>query len=304
MGFLLATMPGPGLIRRLANPDRLSAALGAWGAFMPLGTALALLCGPMVIALAGWKALWLLLAAITAAMAVALSAAVSVERRHGQGAAMPAGWSTRLRHTLTSTGPWLVALCFAAYSAQWMAVIGFLPSIYTQAGLAAGWTAVATAGAAAVNIVGNVASGRLLDRGMLADRLLLAGYASMGIGAWIAFGPIAQGLSPPTAAALRYGAVLAFSLLGGMVPGTLFSLAVRLAPDERTVSTTVGWMQQWSSLGQFAGPLVVAWAAHRAGGWQPTWYITGICALVGMALALTARHRLRAASGPDGARRP
>ena len=131
---------------------------------------------------------------------------------------------------------------------------------------------------------------------------MLAGYASMGLGAWIAFGPIAQGLSPLAAAALRYGAVLAFSMLGGMIPGTLFSLAVRLAPDERTVSTTVGWMQQWSCLGQFAGPLVVAWAAHRSGGWQSTGHITASCALLGIALALAARRRLRAAWGrPDGA---
>jgi CP family cyanate transporter-like MFS transporter len=29
----------------------------------------------------------------------------------------------------------------------------------------------------------------------------------------------------------------------------LFALAVRLAPNEGTLSTTVGWVQQWSALG-------------------------------------------------------
>jgi len=296
MGFLLATMPAPGLIRRLVVPGQLSAALGMWSAFMPLGTALALLCGPMVIAVAGWQTLWIWLAALTAAMALVLAALVPAEMRPHPGSAMPAGWSVRLRHTLCSRGPWLVAVCFAVYSAQWMSVIGFLPSIYSQAGLAAGWTAVATAIAAAVNIIGNVASGRLLQRGLGPDRLLLAGYAAMGLGAWVAFGPVVQGLPTSTAAALRYGAVLAFSMLGGMIPGTLFSMAVRLAPDERTVSTTVGWMQQWSCLGQFAGPPVVAWVAHRVGGWQWTWLVTGGCALLGIALALGSRKRLRAAT--------
>ena len=299
MGFLLATMPAPGLIRRLVDPRRLSAALGMWGAFMPLGTALALLFGPVVIALAGWQTLWLSLAALTLAMALALAAVIPAELRHARGAAMPAGWSVRLRRTLTSRGPWLVALCFAVYSAQWMSVIGFLPSIYSQAGLAAGWTAIATAGAAAVNIIGNLASGRLLQRGVLPDRLLLAGYAAMGVGAWIAFGPLARGLQPSGEAVLRYAAVLVFSMLGGMIPGTLFSMAVRLAPDERTVSTTVGWMQQWSCLGQFAGPPLVAWVAYRAGGWESTWMVTGGCTLLGMALALGSRQGLRAAaSGP------
>jgi CP family cyanate transporter-like MFS transporter len=296
MGFLLATMPAPGLIRRLVVPGQLSAALGMWSAFMPLGTALALLCGPLVIALAGWQALWGSLAAITAAMALALAAAVPAETRPHAGSAMAAGWLVRLRQTLGSRGPWLVALCFAVYSAQWMSVIGFLPSIYSQAGLPAGWTAVATAAAAAVNIIGNVTSGRLLQRGQRPDRLLLAGYAAMGLGAWIAFGPVVQGLPASTAAAVRYAAVLVFSMVGGMIPGTLFSLAVRLAPDQRTVSTTVGWMQQWSCLGQFVGPPLVAWVAHRAGGWQLTWVVTGGCALLGIALALGSRQRLRAAT--------
>lgn len=296
LGFLLATMPAPGLIRRLVPAARLSAALGTWSAFMPLGTALALLGGPLLIAAAGWQALWATLATLTAGVAIAFAATIPAEARSGRGHAMPAGWSLRLRQTLSSRGPWLVALCFAVYSAQWIAVIGFLPSIYSQAGLAAGWTAVATAGAAAVNIIGNVASGRLLQRGVRPDRLLLAGYASMGLGAWIAFGPVAADLPPATAAVVRYAAVLAFSMLGGMIPGTLFSAAVRLAPGEQTVSTTVGWMQQWSSFGQFAGPPLVAWVAHQAGGWESTWRVTGACALAGMALAQAGRGRLRGAS--------
>ncbi|HBK00034.1 MAG TPA: MFS transporter, partial [Delftia acidovorans] len=52
--------------------------------------------------------------------------------------------------------------------------------------------------------------------------------------------------------------VVLFSAAGGLIPGTLFSMAVRLAPHESTVSTTVGFMQQWSSVGQFAGPPLVA----------------------------------------------
>ncbi|MFC5500434.1 CynX/NimT family MFS transporter [Caenimonas terrae] len=301
LGFLLATMPGPGLIRRLVPSGRLSAALGRWSAFMPLGTALALLCGPLAIGLAGWQGLWLTLAAITLGVALALWAWVPADRLQERHASMPAGWSTRLRQTLTSRGPWVVAWCFAVYSAQWISVIGFLPSIYAQAGLAAGWTAVATAGAAAVNIVGNVAAGRLLQRGALPDRLLLAAYAAMGLGAWVAFGPLVQGLPAPAAVAVRYAAVLVFSMLGGMIPGTLFSAAVRLAPGEHAVSTTVGWMQQWSCAGQVAGPPLVAWVAHRAGGWQWTWLVTGCCTLAGMALAVAARHRLRSSVVSHGA---
>jgi MFS family permease len=76
-----------------------------------------------------------------------------------------------------------------------------------------------------------------------------------------------------------------FSLGGGVVPATLFMLAVRLAPGPSTVSTTVGMMQQASSLGQFIAPPFVAWIAHRVGGWQWTWTFTLTCSLMGLALA-------------------
>ena len=55
---------------------------------------------------------------------------------------------TRLKLTLGARGPWLVALTFALYSSQWLAVIGFLPTIYTQAGVAPALTGVLTALAA------------------------------------------------------------------------------------------------------------------------------------------------------------
>jgi MFS family permease len=70
-----------------------------------------------------------------------------------------------------------------------------------------------------------------------------------------------------------------------LLPGTLFSLAVRVAPGERTVSTTVGWVQQCSSTGQFLGPPLVAWVAAQAGGWHLTWMATGAASLLGLVLA-------------------
>jgi MFS transporter, CP family, cyanate transporter len=95
------------------------------------------------------------------------------------------------------------------------------------------------------------------------------------------------------AAGLKYAAVLMFSAVGGLIPGTLFSLSVALAPDERTISTTVGWMQQWSSLGQVAGPPLVAWVATRAGGWQWSWVVTSACAACGAGLAAMLSPLLR-----------
>lgn len=278
-GFLLASMPAPGLIRRLADERHMGTMLGFWGAYMPFGTALALLFGPAVIAGHGWQSWWWALGALSLASTLSLAWALPPDLwAHLPG---EQAWMLRLSRTLQSRGPWLVALCFAAYSAQWLAVIGFLPSMYDTMNLPASTSAVATALAAAVNIVGNVASGGLLHRGVLPHRLLFIGFAVMGLSTLIAFG--SEGTSVP--AAVRYGAVLTFSAVGGLIPGTLFSLAVRLAPGEGTVSTTVGWMQQWSALGQFAGPPLVAWVAVLAGGWRLSWIATGMFAIAGLAVS-------------------
>jgi MFS family permease len=301
-GFLLATLPAPSLIRRLVPGEHLSRRLGLWRAYMPSGTALALLVGPWIMAAAGWSPWWWLLAAWTAAMALWVArrvppdpprrAAGAPDASDARDVPAPGGWSSRLRHTLGSRGPWLVALAFAAYSSQWLAVIGFLPSIYAQAGLAGPIAGALTALASAANIVGNVGAGRLLWRGWPAPRLLAIGYLTMALGALVAFGlPLGEGAGPALA---RYVAVLAFSAVGGLIPGALFSLAVKLAPGEQTVSTTVGWVQQCSSLGQFAGPPLVAWVAAGVGGWQWTWAVTGTASLLGLALAGAIAAVLRA----------
>ena len=287
-GFLMVVLPAPGLIRRLVEATRLPRWLGLWGTYMPLGAALGLLAGPLWIAAFGWRSWWLALGLLSAAMALALWRAVAEPAAPGPVAS--SGVLPRLRRTLGASGPWLVALSFALYSSQWLAVIGFLPTIYAGAGVDALTTAVLTALAAAVNMIGNLGAGRLLQRGVAPPRLLATGFVVMGLAAAAAFaGASGSGLPP----ALRYLAVLAFSMTGGMVPATLFAVAMRVAPGEDTVSTTVGWMQQWSAVGQFAGPPIAAWLAARAGGWHWTGWATGAASLLGVGLAALLARRLR-----------
>lgn len=278
LGFLLTVLPAPGLVRRfVSEPRLLSKALGFWGAYMPIGTASALLLGPWVYDGFGWRASWAALGGLTLCWAWLVWWRVPPDAPPG-GEAGGLSVRGRLGMTLGAPGPWLVALAFFLYSGQWLAVIGFLPTIYTQAG----WSVAAVGGlsalAAGINLTGNIAAGRLLARGGAPLVLLTAGYAAMAIGAVLAFGGWVGSVA-------QYLAVLLFSSAGGLVPGTLFALAVRLAPSGQTVSTTVGWVQQLSALGQFLGPPLVAWLAARTGGWQYTWTVTATCCAAGVLLA-------------------
>jgi MFS family permease len=289
LGFLLVVLPAPGLLRSLVPAAQLPRMLGLWGAYMPLATATALMLGPLAIHVLGWQAWWWASGGLTACMALWFARAVPLPAGAG-GSARALG---SLRRTVGAVGPWLVALMFACYSSQWLAVIGFLPTIYTQAGLAPALTGLLTSGAAAANITGNVMSGRLLQQGVQARSLLWQGFTVMAVTSVLAFAELDQ------PAAVRYGAVLLFSAVGGLIPGTLFSLALRVAPDEGAVASTVGWMQQWSSAGQFVGPPLAAALASRAGGWQFTWVFTVAVSGLGVLLAgwLADRLATQAAKG-------
>ena len=304
LGFLLVAMPAPALIRQLVPLHHLSRMLGLWGGYMPTGTALALLIGPLWIGVSGpwggWSGWWLLLAGTSCLMIGMVWRWIPSDAQRLPEVAKPKvaiDWRNRLRLTLHSPGPWLVSLCFAVYAGQWLAVVGFLPSIYTQSGVAGKWIGVLTALVAAANIVGNVASGRLLQRAWSPVRLLQIGYLAMAAGTLLCFGVIGDGWSAPPA--VRYAAVLLFSGVGGLIPGTLFSLAVRLAPSDSTVSTTVGWMQQLSCVGQFTGPPLVAWVAQAVGGWQWTWVVTGTCSAVGLILVQQVQRSLESKTASD-----
>lgn len=294
LGFLMATVPAPSLIRRCVAPSHLTRMLGFWGAFMPLGTALALLTGPDLMVFIGWPGWWWLIASLSVVMMAWLAWRVPADPPRRGAAAPAANWRGTLVQTLGSGGPWLAAFTFAVYSTQWLAVIGFLPSLYEQTGWGGTRGAVLTAVVAAVNMIGNVMAGRLLWRGVAPQVVLWCGFVAMAIGTFLAFSSVTE-----HAPVLRYLGAVAFSMFGGLIPGALFGLAPRLAPASHAVSTTVGWMMQWSAIGQFGGPPFVAWVASQAGSWEWTWVLLGACSACGMLLAWCIGRRLSVRS-PDG----
>lgn len=311
-GLLLTVLPAPGLLRRLLTEPRAQRrALGVWGAYMPVGTALALLAGPWAYATLGWRLSWALLGGVSL---LALTWVVRwvpadsfwvvgnthLEDKSGRGQSSPSQSPRhspvlhRLALVWRSGSAWLLAGSFFMYSGQWLAVIGFLPTVYSAAGWSVTTVGLTAALAAGVNMLGNVAAGRWLGRGASPVWPLLTGFLAMGGGALLAFGSVGATGGP----VLQYLAVLVFSAVGGLIPGTLFALAVQLAPSEGTVSATVGWMQQLSSLGQFAGPPAVAALAVWAGGWQFTGWFTAACSLLGMALALGLQRQWNQTAAP------
>ncbi len=283
-GFMAMVLPGPALLGRMVDSRRLRATMGLWACYMPTGMGLVLLLGPIVIDAVGWRALWWAFTLLPLGLAALVWHRVEPDQPHRTGADGEHRAAPLVIATLTCPGCWLLAGAFACYAGQWMSVFGFLPTFYRGQGLTSATAGLLTAIGALVNVTGNFGSGLLLQRGIAAHRLLLLASLTMLACAWILFG---SGL--PFAA--RYAAVLAFSAVGGLIPGTLFALTHRYAPTPQAVSTTTGLMQQGSSTGQFIIPPVLAAVVSTAGGWSLAWTVTGALALVNIGLALTMRRR-------------
>lgn len=288
VGVLLVALSAPSLLRRIVPAHRQSLRLGLWGTYMPTGTGLALLLGPLAIAAIGWAGWWAGLGLLSAAMAVA--AALVVAPDADTAPARPSG--TPVRATLGRSEPWLLALSFGAYSAQWLTVIGFLPTIYAEDGIGPAQAGLLTAVAALANAAGNVVGGRALHHGVSPRSLLMCGFAAMAGGTFVAFA-LQGGVGFP----VRYAAVLVFSGVGGLIPATLFALGGQVAADPRAMPVVVGLLTQGTGAGQFLGPPAAAWWAAGHGGWSHTWVATGGAALAGAGLAWLLCRRLASRRG-------
>jgi len=246
---------------------------------MPAGMASALVLAPWILERWGWATLWQLCAVAAAAIAALLLVRVPPDPARGADGAPAVRVRALALDTLRAPGPWLLALCFGLYAGQFIAVFGFLPTAYRDAGIAPGLAGSLTALGVAVNILGNVLSGRLVQHGVGRARLLAGTSVVMAAAAVAAFGA-------EFPFGVRYAAVLLLSAVGGVIPGTLFTTAPRFAPYPGAVSTTTGLMQQGSALGQFVSPPLVAAVAGASGGWHHTWWVTSAFALVNVVVAV------------------
>lgn len=290
LGFLMVVLPTPGLLRALVPHDRLSFRLGLWGCYVAIGTASAFIMGPYFIEALGWRGWWMVPALASLLCIVLLAYAVPRTQADGVSHPVTSGaslsWKQRLWSVLSCRDPWFVGIAFAMYSGQWIAIIGFLPTIYIEAGMSKSTTGLLTAIAALVNITGNIAAAILIHRGVGKRYLLAIGYLFILVMAAVAFSDATSGMP-----AARYIAVLLFSAVGGIIPAILFMLAVRSAPSDKAVAASVGWVQQLSSLGQLLVPPLLAQLAGWAGGWHWTWLATGVAAIIGVSLAWAVARR-------------
>lgn len=278
LGFILTVVSVPTLMLRLTAPSQRAKIMGLWGAYMPTGTATMILLSPLALATIGWRGLWLVIAGLLLALAIAIGLAT---RGQGQNAG-PATNLAGVRQTLGRSGPWLIALCFGVYAGQFIAVMGFLPTLLVGLGVSGGHAAGLTALAVAANILGNLAIGPLMGRGWPRWVLILAAGLTMAGADLVIF----QETWP---LAWRFAAVVLLSAVGGLIPGSLMAGAAFHAPTPALLGTTTGLMMQGANLGQMLTPPAVAALVAATGRWDLAPLILTPLALASVGIGLVLR---------------
>ncbi|RPH59520.1 MAG: MFS transporter, partial [Burkholderiales bacterium] len=115
VAFLLTVLPAPALLRQIVPASSLRGWLGAWAAYMPTGMGAGLFFAPSLMAIAGWRSVWIFCAAAAALWAVLIAMVPATPVVRG---AQPAPVGAQALETMRSRGPWLLAACFAFYAGQ------------------------------------------------------------------------------------------------------------------------------------------------------------------------------------------
>lgn len=281
VGYLAVVVMAPALIRRETPTDRLTMAMGAWTGFQGMATFIAVLGGSLLLEVTDWR-MWYWLMAVVTAVGIPLLlkyTAPDPEREGGVGAAFGRVWAT-----VRSWKPWVAGAVFACYTVQWTAVVGFLPTVYEEYGVSTMVGGALSAVAGGVNAVGAVLAGLLLRRGLPVRPMVITAFVVMGVAS---VGVYAVNWSElPGTFIPQFVLVCIFSMVGALIPTSMYRIAVDLAPPGGSAPGVVGLMQQLQNSGNFFGPILLAWLATQSQGWHTSWWLTAAAGAIGVALIM------------------
>lgn len=278
IGFLCVAVSAPGLVSAAAQPADRRFALGLWATFMPVGVGLAMLLGPLVMPLGGWRALWLvsLLGFVLAGLAL-----LANRRAYGKPhASLPGDSLTMARAAVSQPAPWLFGFSLCAWAVQYFALVIWLPTyLKEQRGMAPTTVGLLVALIVLINAPGTVLGGALIQRHVSRGKLIAgasAVTAALSLGIYLDWLPDLA----------RYLCCLALSFIGGLIPTAVLSSSLVLARSPRQIGTLQGLFMQCANLAQFAGPPLIAALVASSGRWSDALFVTGAAAIAGIALGL------------------
>lgn len=268
VAFIASSVSLPPLILRCVARRDQRLALGIWSAYLPAGAGGIMIAAAALPAGVGWHGLWY--AAAAASLAVALFVSITVLRRTDlahAGVRHSLPWAP-IGSVLRTPGLLLLGISFGLYSGSWYAVVGFLPVLQVERmGHDRTSAALVTALVVALNVIGNIVAGWLLQRGVRRPPLLALAAIVMALSSAGLF----LDLLPD---AVRLGLAFVFSIVGGLIPGAIFAGVPLHARRVELVGVANGLVVQLTNIGSLLGPPVTGLIVTH-GGWPAALWYTG-----------------------------
>ena len=286
LGFVAVTVAIPTLLLRIAQPSDQRLTMALWTTYMPAGAGTMMLISAVVLPGTSWRIAWLVAAAASALMLVALLLRALPARSLDPQPVKRRPVLAEMREVATSGGPVAIAICFGAYACCWYAVVGFLPTLQVERlGFSTSTAAVVTAIVTVVNVSGNLSAGWLLHHGVSRVVVIVGATVSM---AFCAAGIFVDGVPD------LWRLVLAglYSAVIGVVPGALFTAIPVHAPRPELAGATAGLLMQGSNVGGLLGPPITA-ALVASSGWPSAAWLTSVALGIVTASALFLHWRER-----------
>ncbi|MFK8076018.1 MAG: CynX/NimT family MFS transporter [Granulosicoccus sp.] len=277
LGWIISVIVLPSLISALSASKDRSFVMAFWASFLPVGAGSMLLLAPQLQSMGGWQLSWWVASAIS--LLAACSVAVVTRSHRAYLIQLNRNTLKGSYADLAKPVVWLLSGCFFVYSFGYIPLVSYLPLLLVEtSSLTLEVVSTIVALVMICNALGSILVGVLSRKGVGYIRLLIIGLMGGGLCALLVFAPW-----PNTS--MRITAAVAFSIVGGIVPGVLFSIMPKAASHPSSVGILVGFMMQLSGTGMLVGGIVVPGVVDLFNVWFAAGITLFLMAVFGAALA-------------------
>lgn len=287
IGFLTISLCAPAILKRISRAETLNFKMGLWSSYMGVGVSLAVFTIPMLLEYLSWQSIWAILGSLCLLIAVMIKRYLYIEavtpvqpNRPQAGTENTSFWQI-IKVTLTHPPILCLAIIFACYTSQWITVTGFLPTLYVEHGIDLKVAGALVSMVVLANLGGTFGAGMLLQGGWKPKTLLSTGFIAMLCSSLLAFAASSWLLFE-----LQLVSAVLFSLIGGMIPTTIFAITLRYAPHANAAAASVGLVLQVSACGQFFVPPLSAALISTTQQWAHIATVTACLSISGILMTL------------------
>lgn len=287
IGFLTISLCAPAILKRISRAETLNFKMGLWSSYMGVGVSLAVFTIPMLLEYLSWQSIWAILGSLCLLIAVMIKRYLYIEavtpvqpNRPQAGTENTSFWQI-IKVTLTHPPILCLAIIFACYTSQWITVTGFLPTLYVEHGIDLKVAGALVSMVVLANLGGTFGAGMLLQGGWKPKTLLSTGFIAMLCSSLLAFAA-----SSWLSFELQFVSAVLFSLIGGMIPTTIFAITLRYAPHANAAAASVGLVLQVSACGQFFVPPLSAALVSTTQQWAHIATVTACLSILGILMTL------------------